>query len=229
MHIQDHLQISVRAAHLLTPNLARIFIVANNPAIDSHIFGLLQISQQDLLVQFNKPAHFNVLAPLLCHKLHFHNRNHKGSCWGFQADGRPECDLTAQFYESLTFATTDFIPEPIQVYLDGLGGNVHRLAISSQDIALYCYPPSKMPSAGFTAVSFFRSLNWIRQCHGLKPVHLTIVGFTGIYPPGKAWCGHDFAFEQHAYRLWVDVRKLDARGVELRDWQDGRGAETSPQ
>lgn len=224
MKLPPHKHESPSAPHLLEPTLQRAFLIANNPSIDCHVFERFQLGRHDLLVEFNRAIFFDTFAAVSCHKLHFHNRNHLGSCWGFKPNGQPERDLGAQECEGLTFATTDFIPPIIHDYLDTLDRQVHRLAISAGDIPLYCYPQHKMPSAGFTALSFLRGINWIRQCQHDKPLELTIVGFTGVYPPGKAWCGHHFAFEQYSYRSWLDVRMLDADGTDRNDWQEDQRA-----
>jgi hypothetical protein len=62
------------------------------------------------------------------------------------------------------------------------------------------------------SVSFFRSLNWVRRQQDHKPLELHMIGFTGVYAPGKAWPGHDFAFEQQVYATWLDLRRLNIDG-----------------
>jgi hypothetical protein len=84
--------------------------------------------------------------------------------------------------------------------------------VPDRHIALYCYPAGRAPSAGFISVAFFRSLNWIRRQQNRKALQLTMIGFTGVYAPGKAWPGHDFPFEQAAYGTWLDLRRLNIDG-----------------
>jgi hypothetical protein len=212
MSMIDVSKSSSGADHFLDSSLERVFFIANNPDICIDIVREWHLSDRDVVVQFNRPQHFRELAAYRCHKVHFHNRNRLNSCWGFSIAGEPECDITGQEMASLTFATTDFIPAQIGAYLDGLRPKYHRFTVAVRDIALFCYPSGKLPSAGFTLVSFFRTLNWLRIQTDRSPMRLTIFGFTGLYSGNRRWSGHDFGFEQAAYRTWLDIERLDVNG-----------------
>jgi hypothetical protein len=200
------------ATAFLEPEISRVFLIANNKDIAVRVFESLNLGANDIVVQYNKALFFATLAGYSCHKLHFFSP-HIRSCWGFTDEARPELDYDAQQCCSLTFAVAHWIPSSVRPYFEGLNGRARHMAIvPDRHIALYCYPAGKSPSAGFMAVGFFRSLNWIRRQRGCRPLEISMLGFTGVYAPGKAWQGHDFAFEQKVYDTWLDLRRLNIDG-----------------
>jgi len=54
-----------------------------------------------------------------------------------------------------------------------------------------------------------------RYLHGLPVFSIVTVGFTGVYPEGLGWAGHDFGYEQAALRTWLDVERLGLNGEKL--------------
>ena len=200
------------AAAFLDPRITRVFFIANNKDIAPAVFESWDPGATDIVVQYNRPAHFEALTRYSCHKVHFFSPNTR-SCWGFMDDARPELQYDEQPFCSLTFAVAHWIPSSVRPYFEGLQARARHMAIvPDRHIALYCYPAGKSPSAGFMSVAFFRSLNWIRRQQGHKPLELAMIGFTGVYGPGKAWPGHDFAFEQQVYATWLDLRRLNIDG-----------------
>jgi hypothetical protein len=203
------------ALRFLGPAISRAFFVANNPDIDASIFKSWDLNERDVVIQYNNPLFFDALAGCAGNKLHFHYPNIQ-SCWGFSDDGSPDHDYCGQAFSSLTFAVLNGIPAPVEQYFKSCQGKARRMAIHPQThTTLHRYPSGKLPSCGFASVGFMRYLNWIRLAQGGRPIELTMVGFTGQYGPGRAWCGHDFDFEQRVYGTWLDLRRVAADGSTL--------------
>jgi hypothetical protein len=209
------------ALAFLSPVISRAVFIANNPDIDSSMFETWNLSERDIVIQYNKPVFFDALARYASHKLHFHYPNIK-SCWGFTDEGKPDHEYCEQTFCSLTFAVLNGVPAPVEQYFKECNGKARRMAILPQaHTTLYSYPLGKLPSCGFASVCFMRYLNWIRQMQGIQLLELVMVGFTGQYGPGRAWSGHDFDFEQRVYNTWLDLRRIAADGSAVPDRAKG--------
>ena len=201
------------ALQFLDSRISRVFFVANNNSIDPSAFDSWNLAKDDVIVQYNLPAFFNLLRGVRCHKLHVMYPNGK-TCWGFTDEAQPELDYMNQELSSLTFGTAHWVPPLIKQYFESLGNHIHYMAlVPKMHIGLYSYPIDKVPSAGFISVGFFRLLNWIRIFQDTPALELTMIGFTGYYASGNAWPGHDFSFEQKAYDTWLELRRLDIKGA----------------
>lgn len=200
------------ALRYLLPEVSRVFFIANNREIDRSIFDRWGLCEADIVVQYNKAFFLEALAQYSCHKVHFHYPNRK-TCWGFTEDGAPERPYESQKFSSLTFAVVDGMPPPVARYFRGISALAQCMAIKPHiHQAAFSYPDGRVPSCGFVSISFFRFLAWIRRTLSRPSLELNLVGFTGRYSPGKAWDGHDFAFEQRVYDTWLDLKRIAADG-----------------
>jgi len=202
----------------VTGDYGRVLLVANNPHVDTACPEALQIGEKDILVQFNSSPHFALFADQRCHKVHVLNANGNGTYWGMGSNDRPEPDVHAQAQTDLTVFFTNWLSKVAQAYLgtltdDAMGG----LMLSEWAPPFLPYPEGRVPSVGFMTVSYFRAVNLIRQFARRRPLPLIMVGFSGVYPPGKAWVKHDFEFEQKVYKVLVDMLKLDPNGAPQLD------------
>jgi hypothetical protein len=196
------------AERFLDGEIERVFLIANNRDLSPSVIESWNLGDSDVVVQYNRPVHFDMLARRKCHKLHFYYPNER-ACWGFTDDGQPEEDYHLQAFRSLTFAMANVIPRRVWPYLQSLDGTAHAMAvIPARHVILHQYPAGRLPSCGFISVGFFRFLHWIRRQQARPELELFLAGFTGIYPPGIAWAGHDFTFEQAVYGTWTDLIRL---------------------
>lgn len=213
------------ASQFLDPRISRAFFVANNSETECTIFQTLDLQSTDIIVQFNKPRFFNALAPFRSHKLHVLNRNNLNSCWGFSEDGTPEIDYVAQECTALTFAIAGEMPSCLKPYRDKSSEKATWMSQPLNSYILpYHFPKGTLPSVGFASVAYFRFLNWLRHSMQLDEMELYLIGFTGIYRSGRAWSGHDFAFEQTVYSTWLEIFRLGNGGTpnELcTSWTEG--------
>jgi len=197
-----HGDLIVGSEHFLQAPLQRAVLVANNRDIGAAWFEAVSFGPADLLVQFNQPFYFDRLRGVKCHKLHVFNAK-MGRFWGFDDDGAPQKEFHAQDAQSLTFLFANNRPAPLTAYLEGLPADIHRTSFHPvQDMPDFFYPAGKWPSAGYAAVTFLRLVNELRRARGDGEISIKLVGFTGRYPAGGAWNGHDFAFEQAQYEAW---------------------------
>ncbi len=195
------------AAGLLNPELARVFLIANNPAIGDDWYDA-GLSRADMIVQFNRAVHFERLADQPCHKMHVFAASGR-SCWGFTEDGEPEHPYERQQAASLILAVLNWLPEAVRPYWARIEGRARLMEIyPATHIPLFSYPAGRAPSVGFATAGLLRTANWLRRRSGGQPLELVLVGFTGNYPAGQAWAGHDFAYEQECYRTWCELRRL---------------------
>lgn len=223
MKLTFDFEIPDAAIGFLDPRIERVFFIANNSDISNGAFEGWNLCERDVIVQYNNPIFFDALARYHCHKVQLNTPNHFDSCWGFTANGIPERDFLAQEYCSFTFAVVGSVPGAIRPYFESFQGNAQHMTISNANVPLYAtinkanmpqfsYPQGKLPSGGFSSINFFRFLNWIRTRQRCPRLELSTIGFTGIYNSGKPWLGHDFAFEQKIYAVWLDLHKLPVNG-----------------
>lgn len=198
-------------ARLVSGSYGRIILAANNPAIGEDAAARLALTPADLLVQFNKAASFALFAGTLCHKTHVLNAHGNGSYWGFGPEGQPEPDVQAQAHGELSIYFTRWLSESAKTYIASLQAPTLGGLMGGQwEPNPFPYPAERLPSAGFMAVSYYRAINILRIFLGHKPLPITLLGFTGTYPPGQGWKQHDFDYEQSVYQTLPDLTQLPA-------------------
>ena len=225
MILTCNLEIPDATTIFLEPPIRRAFFIANNPEICSTAFDKWNVTENDVIVQYNNPLFFANLAHYYCNKVQMNSLCTFDSCWGFTPEGHPEIDYCNQQYRSLTFVVVGSIPSVIKAYFEGMTDRAKFMSISDLSIPLYStivdsktlahgYPAGKKPSAGFSSLNFFRFVNWLRQSRGCERIELFMIGFTGVYKSGNPWVGHDFLYEQQVYNIWLELHRLGFDGTE---------------
>ena len=97
-----------------------------------------------------------------------------------------------------------FTPDPARA--------TEQVVSPKRHVAAWRYPEQRIPSAGFIVASYLRQVNVARYLLGRPTFPIMTLGFTGQYPKGLGWAGHDFAYEQAALRTWLDVERLGLDG-----------------
>ena len=189
-----------------------VFLIANNPLIDLSLVRKLEISENDILVQFNRAPLFDLFSHTLCHKVHVFNAgNGPSGYWGFDHNGMPERDYYKQDAVSISMYFTGWLSEVAKEILSNLPEKTYgALIYPVWQPAHFKYPESLFPSVGFQATVHFRVINSLRIWLDRPPLKLTLIGFSGVYPPGTAWPKHDFAFEQACYATWLDITSVNS-------------------
>jgi hypothetical protein len=200
-------------ASLVWSGHRKAVFLANNHLIQPAHLARLAVLPADILVQFNQAPFFDHYAGLACHKAHVFNANAEGSYWGFSVDGAPARDYCGQRAAGISLLFMRWLSAPAKAFISALPPHAQALVIQEDWRPLeHCYPPGKLPSAGFAAVVFFRRINTLRRCCGQPALTLVLAGFSGHYLPGKGWSGHDYAYEQTVYDTWLDLERWDHEG-----------------
>jgi hypothetical protein len=200
----------------MVPRLGRHFLIANDPRLDPGVLDALAPESHDAIVQFNGAALFDRAAGFACRKLHVFQGNGVGLNFGFDAEGRPLRDWRAQQATEIilvyTFWKCGAIARGWPVEDTSI---VEHVVSPTRHLAAWRYPDHFMPSAGFIIAAYLRQVNVARYLLGLPVFPIVTVGFTGVYPQGLGWAGHDFDYEQAALRTWLDVERLGLDGGTL--------------
>jgi len=212
-----HLALDRASLRFVSNSYAKAIFIANNPLISPEIASALDISEDDIVVQFNKAMFFDLFSSLLCHKTLVFNENSDGSYWGFTKSGIPERDYLAQAAREISIYFTRSMREAAKAYLITLTGDAYGGIIEkSWEAPLYAYPKDAVSSVGFKTLQFFRLLNNLRILSQKKPIRLVLVGFAGMPYQKAAWGYHDFEYEQKVYDTWLDLIRLDHMGQPIR-------------
>jgi hypothetical protein len=192
----------------LTSDRERVIFIANNPEIDEADIVALDIQPDDTLIQFNKAPFFEICREAHCHKIHVFNYG-AGKWWGFSSEAEPNHDYMSQKSQSITLLFRNYFSPEIKSFLKARRETTIGGVLNLKHIPQNIYPEGKAPSIGFVTVLYFRYINNLRFLEGLRPLKLVLLGFSGKYPSGKSWSGHDFKFEQKNYDTWLDLSRLD--------------------
>jgi hypothetical protein len=175
------------------------FLVANNVNLLRR--SRLNINQNDTLIQFNKSLLFDEYKVIRCHKIHVFNVNELGSYWGFSTGGTPSRAYDQQNYESLTFVFVDELRDCISDFVKHVSTQSKCIILPPEaTFRNFNYPLGKHPSVGFTTALLMLELGRYRKKRGGSLIQQSLLGFTGKYPAGHGYEGHDFEFEQMTYR-----------------------------
>ncbi len=200
----------------LAPRLGRHFLIANDPRLDANVFDALAPEPRDAIVQFNGAALFERAAAVACRKLHVFQGNGVGLNSGFDAEGRPQHDWRAQQATEIILIYTFWKCGAIaRGWPVDTASMVEQVISPKRHLAAWRYPEHGVPSAGFIIAAYLRQVNVARHLLGLPVFPIVTVGFTGVYPEGLGWAGHDFDYEQAALRTWLDVERLGLDGAKL--------------
>lgn len=202
-------QVEDFSASFLQPEQQRVILVANNRLMSEAKLREIAIAPEDILVQFNAPLLFELFREQPCHKVHLFNANSEGAWWGFPKDSIPEHYYSGQAHASCTLLFTRWISEAVKRYLAGKPGLSGGSFEPQRHLPNFTYPAKKIPTVGFSGVAYFRHVNVLRRLLKLPPLQLVLLGFTGVYPRGGRWPGHDFDYEQQSYALWLDLERPD--------------------
>ncbi len=194
--------------HRLETRISRVILVANNPNIAPATLEALNISHQDLVVQFNTMTHFDQLASLPCEHLTVFRfgvapQRHHGLPVTQQRRARMRALESRQF----TLFTDAFPANDesfSQTQAEVLDTPVHDLIEARYPTpAVADYPHSAGPSTGFWTLALFHHLR-LRQT-ALRPANsnfdISLLGFSTDPEPtaGIFWEGHAWDFE----RRWI--------------------------
>jgi hypothetical protein len=183
-----------------------IWCIANSEAVPvDEVRGRLDPAR-DLLCQYNLCQHAPAFADPALTSIFFFHMTERGPIHGIAADGTPRADLTAfgpgsrACYLRSGFSG-DHVPPAIGIPAFTLDTQrLHGLFHHSR--------PGVIPSAGFASTLLFHLVNLRRALDGKPPHPIVLCGFTGEYPNGGAFIGHDFHSERAALAALPNVSHL---------------------
>jgi len=189
----------------------RVILVANNPNTSPQTLLGLNITKNDVVVQFNKCIFFDALDEVSCHKVFLFNLSKDNNHFGFDGGGKPERNYASGNFERLSYLFPYRIADRVQPAAEALA-HTADVAVFDPGAARVPLPlpPGKAPSAGYKMLCLFHHLNTLRQKEGHAPAPILAVGFNPAQVTGHPSIHeiHDFSYEQETAFSWPEVRRV---------------------